>query len=59
MTPEHGRLDRELLLLGAVVVLGTIMTILDVTIVNVAMPTLGDGDRDARVRARRAESGVT
>ena len=34
-------LDREILLLGAVVVLGTIMTILDVTIVNVAIPTLG------------------
>jgi EmrB/QacA subfamily drug resistance transporter len=34
-------LDRDILLLGAVVVLGTIMTILDVTIVNVAVPTLG------------------
>jgi EmrB/QacA subfamily drug resistance transporter len=34
-------LDREILLLGAVVVLGTIMTILDITIVNVAVPTLG------------------
>src|SRR6266516_1528392 len=34
-------LDREILLLGAVVVLGTIMAILDVTIVNVAIPTLG------------------
>jgi EmrB/QacA subfamily drug resistance transporter len=34
-------LSRELLVLGAVVVLGTIMTILDVTIVNVAIPTLG------------------
>jgi MFS family permease len=34
-------LDREILLLGAVVVLGTILTILDVTIVNVAIPTLG------------------
>jgi EmrB/QacA subfamily drug resistance transporter len=34
-------LDRDILVLGAVVVLGTIMTILDVTIVNVAVPTLG------------------
>src|SRR6266511_2585158 len=34
-------LSRELLVLGAVVVLGTIMSILDVTIVNVAIPTLG------------------
>lgn len=36
-----GALDREILTLGVVVVLGTIMTILDVTIVNVAVPTLG------------------
>jgi EmrB/QacA subfamily drug resistance transporter len=34
-------LDREILLLGAVVVLGAIMAILDATIVNVAIPTLG------------------
>jgi EmrB/QacA subfamily drug resistance transporter len=34
-------LDREILVLGAVVVLGTIMTVLDLTIVNVAIPTLG------------------
>src|SRR2546423_12357297 len=34
-------LDRELLVLGAVVVVGTIMAILDATIVNVAIPTLG------------------
>jgi EmrB/QacA subfamily drug resistance transporter len=34
-------LDREILLLGAVVVLGTFMTVLDLTIVNVAVPTLG------------------
>jgi EmrB/QacA subfamily drug resistance transporter len=40
-TEDRGSLDREILLLGAVVVLGTIMTILDVTIVNVAVPTLG------------------
>ena len=39
--PRRGALDREILLLGAVVVLGTIMTVLDVTIVNVAIPTLG------------------
>lgn len=34
-------LDREVFVLGAVVVLGTIMTVLDLTIVNVAIPTLG------------------
>jgi EmrB/QacA subfamily drug resistance transporter len=34
-------LDREILVLGAVVVIGTIMAILDATIVNVAIPTLG------------------
>jgi EmrB/QacA subfamily drug resistance transporter len=38
---KGGALDREILVLGAVVVLGTIMSILDVTIVNVAVPTLG------------------
>jgi EmrB/QacA subfamily drug resistance transporter len=36
----HG-LDREVMVLGGVVVLGTIMTVLDLTIVNVAIPTLG------------------
>ncbi len=35
------RLNREILVLSAVVVLGTIMTVLDLTIVNVAIPTLG------------------
>jgi EmrB/QacA subfamily drug resistance transporter len=34
-------LTREILSLAAVVVLGTIMTILDATITNVALPTLG------------------
>jgi EmrB/QacA subfamily drug resistance transporter len=38
--PED-RLSREILVLAAVVVLGTIMTVLDLTIVNVAIPTLG------------------
>ena len=38
-----GGLSREVLVLGAVVVLGTIMTVLDLTIVNVAVPTLGSG----------------
>jgi EmrB/QacA subfamily drug resistance transporter len=33
--------DKEILVLGAVVVLGTIMTVLDLTVVNVAIPTLG------------------
>ena len=40
-TDEPQGLDREILLLGAVVVVGTIMAILDATIVNVAVPTLG------------------
>jgi EmrB/QacA subfamily drug resistance transporter len=40
-TSPKGGLERELLALGAVVVLGTIMTVLDLTIVNVAIPTLG------------------
>jgi EmrB/QacA subfamily drug resistance transporter len=35
-------LDREVLVLGAVVVAGTTMAILDATIVNVAIPTLGN-----------------
>jgi EmrB/QacA subfamily drug resistance transporter len=40
--PAHAPvLTREILTLAAVVVLGAIMTILDATIVNVALPTLG------------------
>src|ERR687887_2710844 len=39
--PTAGGLDREIRVLAAVVVLGTIMTVLDLTIVNVAIPTLG------------------
>src|SRR5919197_1979040 len=38
-------MNRQLLVLGTVVVLGMIMTVLDLTIVNVAIPTLG---RDLR-----------
>src|SRR6266487_5632859 len=34
-------LNRELLVLGTVFVLGAIMTVLDLTIVNVAVPTIG------------------
>ncbi len=34
-------LDREIVVLGAVFVLGAIMTVLDLTIVNVAVPTIG------------------
>jgi EmrB/QacA subfamily drug resistance transporter len=34
-------LDREILVLAAVVILGSSMTVLDLTIVNVAIPTLG------------------
>jgi EmrB/QacA subfamily drug resistance transporter len=36
----HG-LTREILVLAAIVILGTIMTVLDLTVVNVAVPTLG------------------
>jgi EmrB/QacA subfamily drug resistance transporter len=38
---EASVLTREILTLAAVVVLGAIMTVLDATIVNVALPTLG------------------
>jgi EmrB/QacA subfamily drug resistance transporter len=36
-----GKLSREILVLAGVVILGTIMTVLDLTMVNVAIPTLG------------------
>ena len=35
------KLDREILTLGAVVLVGMLLAILDATIVNVAIPTLG------------------
>src|SRR5881275_3147775 len=38
--PEETRIDRALLAVASVVVLGTIMSILDVTVVNVAINTL-------------------
>src|SRR5207245_8841659 len=38
---DGGGLDREISRLGAVVLIGSIMAILDATIVNVAIPTLG------------------
>ncbi len=41
-------LDREILVLGGVVVIGSITAILDATIVNVAIPTLGR-DLDASI----------
>ncbi len=37
----NDRLTREILVLAGVVILGTIMTVLDLTVVNVAIPTLG------------------
>jgi EmrB/QacA subfamily drug resistance transporter len=40
-TTQPQPLDREILTLGGVVVAGTILAILDATIVNVAIPTLG------------------
>jgi EmrB/QacA subfamily drug resistance transporter len=39
--PRDRVLTREIVTLAAVVVLGSIMTVLDATIVNVALPTLG------------------
>ena len=46
MQPDAERgetgLSRELLVLGGVIVLGAIASILDATIVNVAVPTLGE-----------------
>ncbi len=41
--PDSGQrlLNREIITLAVVVILGSIMTILDATIVNVALPTLG------------------
>ncbi len=38
--PANGSIDREILVLASVVVLGAIMSILDTTIVNVALDTL-------------------
>jgi MFS family permease len=38
---RSGGLSREILTLAAVVILGTIMTVLDLTIVSVAIPTVG------------------
>ena len=43
-------LSREILVLVGVVSLGTIMTVLDLTIVNVAIPTLGE-DLNASIPA--------
>ena len=36
-------LSREILVLAGVVILGTIMTVLDLTVVNAAIRTLGTG----------------
>jgi hypothetical protein len=36
------RLDRSILIISSVVVIGAIMSILDTTIVNVALATLSD-----------------
>src|ERR671930_1438741 len=40
-TDTQLRLNRELLVLGGVVLIGMILAVLDATIVNVAIPTLG------------------
>src|SRR5512144_3423890 len=39
MTPENDRIDAAVLKVAGVVVLGAIMSILDITVVNVALPT--------------------
>src|SRR5437763_3454350 len=39
--PQDLRLDRRIVVLAGIVVLGACMTVLDLTIVNVAVPTLG------------------
>ncbi len=39
--PSENGLSREILVVGGVIVLGAIMSILDATIINVAIPTLG------------------
>jgi EmrB/QacA subfamily drug resistance transporter len=39
--PANGGLNREILVLGGTLVLGMIVAVLDATIVNVAIPTLG------------------
>jgi EmrB/QacA subfamily drug resistance transporter len=41
MQAQRKGLDREVIIIGGVVVIGMIMAILDATIVNVAIPTLG------------------
>jgi EmrB/QacA subfamily drug resistance transporter len=46
-TPGHG-LDRTVLVTGGVIVVGMLLAILDATIVNVAIPTLGS-DFDASI----------
>ncbi len=46
----NGGLSREILALAAVVILGMIMTVLDLTVVNVAIPVLG-GDLHATIPA--------
>jgi hypothetical protein len=53
--PERERLSREIVVLAAAVILGTSITALDLTIVNVAIPTPG-GDLDA---TRRHQSLMT
>jgi hypothetical protein len=39
--PRSDKLDREIIVISPVVVIGAIMSILDTTIVNVALATLG------------------
>jgi len=48
---DDGKLDRGLLLVASVVVLGAVMSILDTTVVNVAINTLA---RDFHTSRRRS-----
>ncbi len=58
-TAQAGRqgdgLSREILVLAGGVILGTIMTVLDLTVVNVAIPTLGS-DLNAPIPAAQSRA---
>ena len=49
--PDDDKITPDLLKIAGVVVIGAIMSILDVTVVNVALPTF---QTDLRIRRRRA-----
>ena len=53
---DDDKLDRGVLLIASVVVLGAIMSILDVTVVNVAINTLAQASSTARCRRSSGSS---